>query len=133
MLFCHGTGDRVVTRQFGERMYRRAGEIGLDATVRQFDGLGHSLNAEELLELRAFIDKCLPGGASSYRQQPPARGTSQIGRRWGDGTLVSGRGGELTESALAKQAEVALQRFVEGWTDPAREVWRFHLKLTRRV
>ena len=133
-LFCHGTGDRVVTMQFGERLYGRTRDIGLDAEVRQFEGLGHALCAAELVELRAFIAKrCLPGGGGNYGQQPLTGGKSQIGRRWGDGSPVSGRGGEVTEGDLERQAEASLGEFADGWSDPAGEVWRFHLKLTRRV
>lgn len=99
------------------------------AQVKRFEGLGHSLSFDELLEFRSFIaDRCLPGGGQGYGTAPLDSRQSLIGRRWGDGSPVSDKAGGVSDLDLKNDAEKALGEFAESWTDPSREVWRYHLK-----
>lgn len=103
--------------------------MGMDAEVKAFAGIGHSLCFEELMEFRSFVsDRCIPGGGEGYGEAPLEGGKSAIGRRWGDGSPVSGMGRGRSDGDLRAEAEQALRDFVHSWTDPSNEVWKYHLK-----
>jgi phospholipase/carboxylesterase len=72
VLFCHGANDQIITADFAQHKCSEM-TAALDVQYAQFDGLAHSVSADELLAVRTFLLSKIPGNAKydSLNALPP--------------------------------------------------------------
>ncbi|KAI8464857.1 MAG: Phospholipase/Carboxylesterase-domain-containing protein [Monoraphidium minutum] len=60
VLQCHGDADMVVNYAFGVSTHNKLKELGADAELKTYRGMGHSAVPSELAAVQEFIKKVLP-------------------------------------------------------------------------
>lgn len=60
VLVCHGQADPVVHFVAGKTTHEILSRAGVPAQFKQYPGLGHGANAQELNDVREFVTKAIP-------------------------------------------------------------------------
>ncbi|XP_055337290.1 acyl-protein thioesterase 1-like [Paramacrobiotus metropolitanus] len=60
VLLCHGDSDPLVAPLVGQMTKEKLSAFVPNVTMKVYPGMGHSSSSQEMMDVKAFISKCLP-------------------------------------------------------------------------
>ena len=60
VLQCHGSNDELVPFVRGKQTAELLKSLNVNVTFKEYKGMGHHSSAEEMEDLRTFLDKVVP-------------------------------------------------------------------------